>query len=81
MIMSMSSVGILVVETSLSPITLVLKCSWPNHPAMLSKGSAIVRYFGKIPVCKSSKQCMSHSQMLGKVEYSGGPIFKVVLEC
>ena len=24
---------------------------------------------------------MSHSQMLGKVEYGGGPIFKVVLEC
>ena len=24
---------------------------------------------------------MSHSQMLGKVESSGGPIFKVVLEC
>ena len=23
----------------------------------------------------------SHSQMLGKVEYGGGPIFKVVLEC
>ena len=24
---------------------------------------------------------MSHSQMLGKFEYSGGPIFKMVLEC
>ena len=24
---------------------------------------------------------MSHSQMLGKFEYGGGPIFKVVLEC
>ena len=24
---------------------------------------------------------MTHSQMLGKVEYGGGPIFKVVLEC
>ena len=24
---------------------------------------------------------MSHSQMLGKFEYTGGPIFKVVLEC
>ena len=24
---------------------------------------------------------MSHSQMLGKVEYGRGPIFKVVLEC
>ena len=23
----------------------------------------------------------SHSQMLGKVEFGGGPIFKVVLEC
>ena len=25
--------------------------------------------------------CMTHSQMLGKVEYGWGPIFKVVLEC
>ena len=24
---------------------------------------------------------MTHSQMLGKVESGGGPIFKVVLEC
>ena len=24
---------------------------------------------------------LSHSQMLGKVESGGGPIFKVVLEC
>ena len=24
---------------------------------------------------------MTHSQMLGKFEYTGGPIFKVVLEC
>ena len=24
---------------------------------------------------------MTHSQMLGKFEYGGGPIFKVVLEC
>ena len=24
---------------------------------------------------------MTHSQMLGKVECGGGPIFKVVLEC
>ena len=24
---------------------------------------------------------MSHSQMVGKFEYGGGPIFKVVLEC
>ena len=23
----------------------------------------------------------THSQMLGKIEYTGGPIFKVVLEC
>ena len=28
-----------------------------------------------------SKLDMSHSQMLGKFEYGGGPIFKVVLEC
>ena len=30
---------------------------------------------------KSGKKDMSHSQMLGKFEYGGGPIFKVVLEC
>ena len=30
---------------------------------------------------KKEKQDMSHSQMLGKFEYGGGPIFKVVLEC
>ena len=24
---------------------------------------------------------MSHSQMLGRFEYGGGPIFKVILEC
>ena len=27
------------------------------------------------------KADMSHSQMLGKFEYGGGPIFKVVIEC
>ena len=27
------------------------------------------------------RQNMTHSQMLGKFEYTGGPIFKVVLEC
>ena len=34
-------------------------------------------------ICTSPKiECtMSHSQMLGKVESGGGPIFKVVLEC
>ena len=30
---------------------------------------------------KEVKKDMTHSQMLGKVEYGGGPIFKVVLEC
>ena len=25
--------------------------------------------------------CLTHSQMLGKFEYTRGPIFKVVLEC
>ena len=28
-----------------------------------------------------STEDMTHSQMLGKVESGGGPIFKVVLEC
>ena len=27
------------------------------------------------------EECMTHSQMLGKIESGGGPIFKVVLEC
>ena len=34
--------------------------------------------------CPYSQSCnlgMSHSQMLGKVESGGGPIFKVALEC
>ena len=30
---------------------------------------------------KDLKRDMSHSQMLGKFEYGGGLIFKVVLEC
>ena len=30
---------------------------------------------------EQSKLDMSHSQMLGKVESGGGPMFKVVLEC
>ena len=29
----------------------------------------------------NEKANMTHSQMLGKFEYTGGPIFKVVLEC
>ena len=32
-------------------------------------------------VSKMNNNDMSHSQMLGKVESGGGPIFKVVLEC
>ena len=34
--------------------------------------------------CKKSKHSnidVTHSQMLGKFEYTRGPIFKVVLEC
>ena len=27
------------------------------------------------------REHMSHSRMLGKVDYGGGPIFRVVLEC
>ena len=30
---------------------------------------------------KKEKQDMSHLLLLGKFEYTGGPIFKVVLEC
>ena len=30
---------------------------------------------------QSRKLHMTHSQMLGKFEYTRGPIFKVVLEC
>ena len=28
-----------------------------------------------------AQEYTSHSQMLGKFEYGGGPIFKVVIEC
>ena len=31
--------------------------------------------------CRRAKVDMTHSQMLGKFEYTGGLIFKVVLEC
>ena len=31
--------------------------------------------------CTSQQHYTSHSQMLGKFEYGGGPTFKVVLEC
>ena len=34
-----------------------------------------------LPVRPIAQNYMSHSQMLGKVESGGGPIFKVVLEC
>ena len=39
---------------------------------------------GKVTLGRPTSSCivyMSHSQMLGKVESGGGPIFKVVLEC
>ena len=34
-----------------------------------------------IDITYKTRLNMSHSQMLGKFEYGGGPIFKVVLEC
>ena len=34
-----------------------------------------------VPPQEVSHVYMTHSQMLGKVESGGGPIFKVVLEC
>ena len=37
--------------------------------------------FGHFAGPASNGQHMTHSQMLGKFEYTGGPIFKVVLEC
>ena len=33
------------------------------------------------PYSNPLTQYMTHSQMLGKFEYTRGPIFKVVLEC
>ena len=36
--------------------------------------------YSKINLREHGKD-MTHSQMLGKFEYTGGPIFKVVLEC
>ena len=38
-------------------------------------------YFYTVQFTRQSWQDMSHSQMLGKFEYGGGLIFKVVLEC
>ena len=42
-----------------------------------------LRALGKAPIdCKCCKSInTTHSQMLGKFEYTRGPIFKVVLEC
>ena len=51
-----------------------------RHLVSLSEelfGSWLLIYFS---ICQLN-QYMSHSQMLGKFEYGGGPIFKVVLEC
>ena len=53
------------------------------HPPQTSKN--IIKNIIKKTIEKSFKNTieknMSHSQMLGKVESGGGPIFKVVLEC
>ena len=39
-------------------------------------------YYDKVQTIFCSLEIgTSHSQMLGKFEYGGGPIFKVVLEC
>ena len=43
-------------------------------------GPQHVHVFSMIKTLKKYRY-MSHSQMLGKVESRGGPIFKVVLEC
>ena len=42
---------------------------WPLGPAL------------SVYIYEYVQEYMSHSQMLGKVECGGGPIFKVVLEC
>ena len=36
---------------------------------------------GRVRKAETIFTYMTHSQMLGKFEYTGGPIFKVVLEC
>ena len=36
---------------------------------------------GRVRKAETIFTYITHSQMLGKVEYGGGPIFKVVLEC
>ena len=59
----------------------ILKCfsRWREAPTFLLTILAAV-YFTWLKNINNS-QDMSHSQMLGKVESGGGPIFKVVLEC
>ena len=43
--------------------------------------SQLWTFFSVWSRCPACQEYMSHSQMLGKNEYGGGPIFKVVLEC
>ena len=43
------------------------------------KNRIVYAVYADIRICRYLH--MSHSQMLGKFEYGGGPIFKVVLEC
>ena len=41
----------------------------------------MMRRIRKEEIMAREQVYMTHSQMLGKFEYTGGPIFKVVLEC
>ena len=53
-------------------------CSCDQYINPLGK---VCREDKKVMYLSESEQHMSHSQMLGKAESGGGPIFKVVLEC
>ena len=53
-----------------------------NFPRIQILGScSFPSYLGWNLNCVHHASYMTHSQMLGKFEYTGGPIFKVVLEC
>ena len=70
----------------------ILAISYRGRPALVTQtksetetevpgthDSQVQPVLSRLPVADSIY--MTHSQMLGKFEYTRGPIFKVVLEC
>ena len=60
-------------------------CSGQHHPDPGAKVDSWTSLYGAAGK-PGSRQCLSelntsHLLLLGKFEYGGGPIFKVVLEC